>query len=220
MPNHAPLTVRAQDTRDKLLRAARAVFEEEGYGTASVSRVVERADVSRGTFYLYFDSKQDVFRTLVLEIRDGLLRLQADSALGERRRPSPEQRIEHAVRAYVDFYRRHARMLAVLEQVATYDEGLRELRLEMRRSVSERARDFIVHLQASGAVPTTVDPRYASFALTGMVDRFVFVWLILGEDFEEEHVVRDLTRLWYQAIGGTVSADPPAGSRPCGGEIA
>ena len=49
-------------------------------------------------------------------------------------------------------------------------------------------------------------PVYAATALTGMVDRFAYVWLILGEEFDEEQAVETLTRLWYQAIGGDMDA--------------
>ena len=72
----------------------------------------------------------------------------------------------------------------------------------MRRSIAERAVRFIASLQRQGVVPATVDPRYAATALTGMVDRFAYVWLVLEEDFDEEQVVDTLATLWYQAIGG------------------
>ena len=94
--------------------------------------------------------------------------------------------------------------MAVLEQVATHDEGFRTLRRDMRRGVAERAVRFIASLQRKGVVPTTVDPRYAATALTGMVDRFAYVWLVLEEDFEEAEVVENLTTIWFQAIGGVV----------------
>ena len=58
-------------------------------------------------------------------------------------------------------------------------------------------------------MPATVDPRYAATALTGMVDRFAYVWLVLEEDFDEADVVENLTTIWFQAIGGVVA--PPVG---------
>ena len=67
MPTDLLLTEGRGRRRDKLLRVARDVFEEDGFDGASVSRIVEGADVSRGTFYLYFESKEDIFRTLAEE---------------------------------------------------------------------------------------------------------------------------------------------------------
>lgn len=203
MPADPPLTLKAQDTRDKLLRTARQLFERDGYDATSVSRIVEAAEVSRGTFYLYFESKRHVFGALMDEISAGLVDLQTTSWRGG---GGPDRMIRHAIETYVVFYRQHARMMAVLEQLAAYDADCRALRLEMRRAVAQRAERFIATLQQRQVVPATVDPRYAALALTGMVDRFAYVWLVLGEDLEEHQVVENLTRLWYQAVGGEVEA--------------
>ena len=68
MPTDLLLTDRTRETRDKLLRVARDVFEDDGFDGASVSRIVDEASVSRGTFYLYFESKEDIFRTLAEDL--------------------------------------------------------------------------------------------------------------------------------------------------------
>jgi hypothetical protein len=75
----------------------------------------------------------------------------------------------------------------------------------MRRGVAERAVRFVAGLQQRGVVPATVDPRYAATALTGMVDRFAYVWLVLEEDFDEADVVENLTNIWFQGIGGVIA---------------
>ena len=76
MPTDLLLTDRTRETRDKLLRVAREVFEEDGFDGASISRIVEGANVSRGTFYLYFESKEDIFRTLADELLKQVVELQ------------------------------------------------------------------------------------------------------------------------------------------------
>ena len=48
-----------EDRKTQILAAARAVFDEKGYESATVSDVVRRAGVAQGTFYLYFGSKRD-----------------------------------------------------------------------------------------------------------------------------------------------------------------
>ena len=47
------------DRKEQILAAARAVFDEKGYESATISDVVRRAGVAQGTFYLYFASKRD-----------------------------------------------------------------------------------------------------------------------------------------------------------------
>jgi AcrR family transcriptional regulator len=51
--------------REQILKAAREVFAERGYHGASVSAIVARCGVAQGTFYLYFQSKREVFEALL-----------------------------------------------------------------------------------------------------------------------------------------------------------
>ena len=66
-------TRRAEQVREQrraqILAAALQVFADRGYHGAAVSDLVKAAGVARGTFYLYFDSKESVF----LELLDELL---------------------------------------------------------------------------------------------------------------------------------------------------
>jgi AcrR family transcriptional regulator len=47
--------------RAELVDAAAEVFMEKGYATTTVSDITSRAGSSHGTFYVYFDSKEDIF---------------------------------------------------------------------------------------------------------------------------------------------------------------
>jgi len=51
--------------RIDLLRAAEAIFSENGLAAAKVEDITVRAGVSKGAFYLHFKSKQDCFRQIV-----------------------------------------------------------------------------------------------------------------------------------------------------------
>lgn len=51
--------------RAEIVAAASRVFSEHGYHATTVSRVIEAAGISRGTFYLYFDSKESLFLELL-----------------------------------------------------------------------------------------------------------------------------------------------------------
>ena len=62
-------TARAEAQRERrreaLLTAAASLFAQNGFHSTSVSDVIDAADVSRGTFYLYFDSKDGLFLQLM-----------------------------------------------------------------------------------------------------------------------------------------------------------
>ncbi len=54
-----------EQRKAEILDAAVKVFAEKGYRNASITDINEAAGIARGTFYLYFDSKKDVFLELV-----------------------------------------------------------------------------------------------------------------------------------------------------------
>jgi AcrR family transcriptional regulator len=57
-------------TRERLLRAARELIEEGGYGAASVAAIADRAGVAAGTLYRHFDSKEELFVELFRAVCD------------------------------------------------------------------------------------------------------------------------------------------------------
>ena len=58
---------RQAQTRSHLLRAAHSVFARVGLTEATIAQITEKADVGFGTFYLYFSSKEDIYRALIVE---------------------------------------------------------------------------------------------------------------------------------------------------------
>ena len=91
---------RKAQNREKLLAAARRVFAAKGLGEATARDIVRETDLATGTFYNYFDSKEDVFRALL-----GQLAEKARRAV-RRQRAVPgvslEQRVHGAYRAYFE----------------------------------------------------------------------------------------------------------------------
>ncbi|OFW59726.1 MAG: hypothetical protein A2W01_08005 [Candidatus Solincola sediminis] len=55
----------ALERREYILEKAAEVFARKGYRMASVSDIVEESGIGRGTFYLYFESKKDIFGELI-----------------------------------------------------------------------------------------------------------------------------------------------------------
>lgn len=51
--------------REHILQVAAEVFSGKGYRRASIADIVEQAGIARGTFYLYFESKREVFLELI-----------------------------------------------------------------------------------------------------------------------------------------------------------
>ena len=54
-----------QERRAQVLRHAKRIFARKGYHRTNVADIIARARIARGTFYLYFQNKRDIFLFLV-----------------------------------------------------------------------------------------------------------------------------------------------------------
>ena len=55
--------------RDQILEGARRVFMDKGFDAASMNDVTREAGVSKGTIYVYFDNKEELFEALIEQER-------------------------------------------------------------------------------------------------------------------------------------------------------
>jgi AcrR family transcriptional regulator len=63
-----PKTERGRRTLRRLLDAAGEEFGARGYHDTAISNIPQNAGVGLGTFYVYFKSKEEVFRALVADM--------------------------------------------------------------------------------------------------------------------------------------------------------
>lgn len=54
----------AKNTREKIIKTAWKLFYEEGFSETTINDIIREADISKGTFYYYFRSKDDLLSTL------------------------------------------------------------------------------------------------------------------------------------------------------------
>ncbi len=105
----AALTTRARREREKeerrqsILQAAREVFLEKGFSRATMDDVAERAEVSKGTLYLYFESKETLLAHLLLEGLDSLYSY-LEEAFAPDRPLSADERLRCIGWAYLRFF--------------------------------------------------------------------------------------------------------------------
>ena len=57
-----------QERKSEILDAALHLFAEEGYHSASVSKIATKANISKGLMYNYFHSKEEVLKSLTIDL--------------------------------------------------------------------------------------------------------------------------------------------------------
>ncbi|HEX3792147.1 MAG TPA: TetR/AcrR family transcriptional regulator [Pseudonocardiaceae bacterium] len=192
-----PPTARGQRTRESLIAAARSVFEQHGYLDARLSDISKEAGVSVGSFYVYFASKEEIFAAVLEQVQDEMLHPRVSGA-GHGSRPIAD--IEASNRAYLSWYQRNALFMRALEQAATSDDNLRELRRRRGEAFARRNARSIRELQAKGLADPSLDALLAAKAVDSMVGRMAYATYVLGDECPFEDLVAVLTRLWVNAL--------------------
>src|SRR5688572_18694529 len=97
----SPKSSKGVRTRERLVEAAKEIFEEQGFLNARISDIAERAGQSHGSFYYYFDSKEAIFREVAAALDERLFApmeevILADSGL------TPQDRVREAMRRHFE----------------------------------------------------------------------------------------------------------------------
>ncbi len=206
-----PATPRGARTRAALVQAARTVFERAGYLDTRLTDITTEAQCSTGSFYTYFKNKEEIFAAVLEIAQEDMMHPGMDRVTDT---DDPYAVLEASNRAYLEAYRRNARLMALLEQVASIDPAFRELRRRRGEAFVRRNARGIADLQQRGIADPEVDPMLASRALSAMVSRVAYGMFAMNEGDENgqpvgfDDIVYTVTRIW--ANGLRIAGAPPA----------
>jgi AcrR family transcriptional regulator len=168
--------------RQQLLDAAAWTFARKGYRATAVTDIVERAKAARGTFYLYFDSKEEIFLAIVEDFHDRIKRM-----LEEPEGPVPlaehhgQAMLQRSFRRWLELFAAHRDAAAVILKEATsidarFEAGAGRLRALALNYFAERFTRF----QARGLVNPSVSPSLVAHLQLAMVEELVSAFVLPG----------------------------------------
>ncbi len=160
------LRARGRRTLRRLLDAGADVFARRGYHAARVDDVVEVAETSHGTFYLYFSGKEDLFRALTAEVAE------AFTAHAEHLGPlTPDVAGLEALRRWLDgfdhLYAENGAVIRAWTEAATSGTAFGGLGAQVLESFSTA---LARRIEETGA--PELDPEVAAMAIVAMVEGF------------------------------------------------
>ncbi|MHB8658644.1 MAG: TetR/AcrR family transcriptional regulator [Solirubrobacteraceae bacterium] len=152
-------------TRDRLLRSARELIEDGGYGAATVAAIAERAGVAAGTLYRHFSSKEELFVEVFRSVCD---REVAAMAAAAARAGKDAARLDRLVVVLATFARRAlgAPRLAWALLAEPVDPLVDAERLAYRERYREMAAGELREAIAAGELPQQ-DVNFTAAALVG-----------------------------------------------------
>ena len=209
-----PRTLKGERTRARLLEAAKAVFEEDGFLDARISDISKRAGLSHGSFYHYFESKDEIFREVALAVEEKLSTPVGSVILDQSSHATPRERIRAAIRQHLESYREEARIMGVIEQMSRYDAQLNAALSERHQHYNKQVADSIRQLQRRGLADRNLDPMLAAAVVGSMTNRFPELWLIQGfVDCSFEEGVEHLASVFINALQIRDEPESPSPAR-------
>jgi AcrR family transcriptional regulator len=191
-----PPRERRRKARQRVISNALRLAEKGSFRDLTIDEIARSADVSRPAFYTHFSDKEELLLVAVGEVSEQLYEM-ADRwwhGVGP-----PAQRVRQAIEGVVSVYAGEARLLRIAAEVATYDDEMRALWLDIAERFIEATAGHIRTEQEVGLIPRTLDPRSTAEVLYWMAERCCYMYLGRGERTPEQ-VVRGLLPVWVAAL--------------------
>jgi AcrR family transcriptional regulator len=181
--------------RKSILKAAREVFFKKGFMGATVGEIADRCGLAKGTIYLYFESKEELYCSIMAEGM-GLLKKELGKIAG-----LPMQSDEHlacVLQTYFAFYRKNTKYFRIMFLSAQPDVRSR-VSEKLLRECTDTARDClrtvsdILEKGIQGGLFRAVDPWAVANILWSTVNGIIMSYEqdslyreeILGMEIEE-----------------------------------
>ena len=188
----------------RMLEAAAELIRQEGFPQLRVEEIAEQAGVSVGTFYLYFEGKDDLFVQLVVEYTRRLReRLSAAFAEGE----SFAERMQHALNAYVDFVEENEAGFLYFRDSGTVDTTVGRLSTWAVDQHAEDLRPVLEEAMANGELRND-DAALLAQATVGLVQHLAGFWLEHRDEYSRDELQRFVNQL---LMFGSIARPPSPG---------
>lgn len=180
-----PKTKRGLATLNQLLNAAIKVFYEKGYSNASINDITNEADVATGTFYVYFDSKETLYRFLLLQCSHMIRKNLHDAISGCKSRREAE---EVGLREWLNFVRDNKYIYNIIWESMYIDKHL------FREYYVNFCKSYVKGLDKAkerGEVSKDIDSETLAYIMMGASNFLGLNWGIFKDKPEELDKVVD-----------------------------
>lgn len=193
--------MKSTQRRTTILEAATECFAKRGYHSTQVSDIIEKAGIARGTFYLYFDSKEDVFREILdaflVHIGDQIKTIKLGGPL------TPADQMRANVERVVD---------AIIENPAPAKIVFNEA-VGLNPEIDEKLREFYDRLIERTAISLSkgmkfglvrkIDPRVGACIILGAFRELMVQRTVMGNSkISRKAIIEGLLDVLLRGFGG------------------
>jgi len=211
----SPRYVDREKKRQKIVRAALALFSRQGYAATSVGCIAIEAEVGKGTIYEYFSTKGDI---LVAAVMEWIRKLEMRYLKHLETIEDPVERLKAFVEMSMDLVdpldQGTARLSIDVLQHTLLQSGALYKRRHLMKEIHTGMRKMVINILLEGISSGAFRPEVAREAekiainLLGYLDGISLHYLISENDFD----IREQIRFSLQNVIRMIAADPAAGT--------
>jgi AcrR family transcriptional regulator len=180
----------------KLLDAGVETFAKRGYHAARVDDIVKRANMSHGTFYLYFANKEELFLALTQEVADEMVGL-ADAFPAVAPGPEGYAELRAWLTRLVEVYEHYGPVVRAWTETEIGASEFGRLGTDVW---TEFSRALIEQIRRSST--NDLDPQIAALAVVAMIERFNYYVLARQVDVSREDMLDTLASVTHAGLFG------------------
>jgi len=161
--------------REKIMQAALKIFSRKGYSPAALDEVAREAQIAKGTLYLYFRDKEELFFSTILYVVNKLgVRMQKNISEAM----APLDIMESLAYAELDFFAQNSEFFGLIHTVMSGNlignhSYLLKAMTERRFELIEYLKRLVDEAKKNGQIDNGIDTGEIVYAFRGMIESAV-----------------------------------------------
>ena len=183
--------------RSAILNAARKLFFEKGFRYVTVENIARKAELSKGSIYLYFSSKEEIYTQILLNDID---KFNKKSSLIFQNGKSATELVMDFAFIYVDFFLNDRELFRIMMtfMLHTEDMNLAETVNQHIIEVTNNTVKIIETILQQGIekdeFPSDINLRLSRNAMWGLLNGIISLHLFTGKEAHKEERIRSAVK--------------------------
>jgi AcrR family transcriptional regulator len=187
-----------ENRRSAILKAARKLFFDRGFKSVTVDNIAAKAEVSKGSVYLYFKSKEEIYTQILINDSSATFE-DWKNKFSAKDMPSAELLLEFADN-YIDYFLNENELFRILMTFMLHADDMiltDEQNSQLLQTTNDNIKFVSEILQKgidSGEFLPTINIRQAQNAIWGLLNGVISLYLFVGNPAKRAETIHSTVK--------------------------